>query len=122
MGKSVRSNSQKALRTVRRQKVYDETPWLQEAERKRQEALAKVLAAEAPRPSEPELEMNTMEETQVPMEGVIAVGKRKDKKSKAKQLGVSGKLTKKLGKKKKSVLDPSQFHQRKKKKGRGKKY
>lgn len=46
MAKSARSNRKKALRSVRREKVVNQTKWVAEAERKRQETLAKCMAAD----------------------------------------------------------------------------
>ncbi|GFR50959.1 hypothetical protein Agub_g13279, partial [Astrephomene gubernaculifera] len=107
MAKSGRSNSQKKLRTQRREQLQKQTTWLATAEEKRQAALAACLAAPAPeRPASEATETDTAMETAD--KPVIRVKKLKKT--------LKGAVMKKGGKKKVTVLaGKNQFYKKGKK-------
>lgn len=113
MAKSTRSNTKKALRTVRRSKVTDSTKWLQEAEQKRLEALAKCIAAEPVKVPTATAGMETGAESRGRSgDDAMEVCKPAAKLNKS-----SKKIVKRKGKKVSVLAGKNQFH-KKGKKGR----
>lgn len=128
MAKGLRSNSKRRYRTLKRESVV-KAPWQKEAEEKRQEALAAVLAA--PKPSEVAGEggdgagpaaMEVLQaggDAAVPMDDRPAGAslnptKLKNKLRKQRLAATQG-IVKGISKKSKPLAGPNQFHKKKKK-------
>lgn len=101
MAKGLRSNNKKALRTVRRQKLVENPEWLADAEAKRQEVMARVLAGDKPTPPEPGMAGMDVEAAQPPSataaSAPAAAATKPKGRTKAKMVTSTGKvhLTKK---------------------------
>ncbi|KAL4855921.1 hypothetical protein ACK3TF_003682 [Chlorella vulgaris] len=131
MGKGLRSNSKRRYRTLRRDQV-EQAPWQVEAEAKRQEELAAVLAA--PRPSDlaggegGDAATAGMEGVQQAGDAAMAVDGQAEgnttttnpakllKRMRKQRLATTKGIVKGQAKRSKPLSGPNQFHKKKKKK------